>query len=489
MLSVECSPGFPSKRRPEPMSQIPPPPPGERVPLKAKFAWALGSLGDNYASQTLTQLVTPFYNIALGVPAELIAKAMSIPRFIDSFADPTIGYLSDNSRSRFGRRRPFILAGAIPLAILAYCLWLPDGGWSKQSLALYLAVSTFVYYLAYALFIVPYRALGFEITSDYNERTRVQGWGMIFGLVGGLGIPWLYKLALVFGGADPNAKTYAPEVMLQGTRWVGLCVAVIILITCSAPAFLCRERVLPGTQEKISIWDALVQTLRNWPFFNMLFARTLVLIATFAVSAIGTPLIIYYLFAGNQSEAATLQAVAGNLLFAGAGIGIPFNTWMSARIGKRHAFIVCLLVASLGCLSQFFTMKPEHAYWILASNFVLGFGLQGVWLMCQSMVADVCDEDELRTGRRREGIYGAAYALLEKLGVSAGFFLAGTVATICGYSAGTPSPEVLHRMWLAAIFIPIGGMLLAALLIALYPLTHARMTEIRAELDARKAGG
>ena len=468
------------------MSELPTPPNTDRVPLKAKFAWALGSLGDNYASQTLTQLVGPVFNVALGVPAELIAKALSLPRYLDSFADPTVGYLSDNARTRWGRRRPFILAGAIPLAILSFVLWLPGPNWSHSALAWFIGIATLFYYLAYALFIVPYRALGFELTSDYNERTRVQGWGMVFGLVGGLGIPWLYKLALVFGGADPHATTYAPEVMLHGVRWVGLGVAIIILITCSAPAFLCREKVQTAVQEKISIRDALVQTLRNWPFFNMLFARTLVLIATFAVSAIGTPLIIYYLFGGNQSQASTLQGFAGNLLFAGAGIGIPFNTAMSSRIGKRHAFIVCLAIASIGCLSQFFTMKPEHAYWILASNFVLGFGLQGVWLMCQSMVADVCDEDELRTGRRREGIYGAAYALLEKLGVTTGFFLAGTVATICGYSAGVPSPETLHKMWLAAIFVPVAGMVLAALLIALYPLTHRRMVEIRSELDARK---
>src|SRR4051812_32015832 len=91
-------------------------PASERVPMRAKLAWALGSLGDNYASQTLTQLVNPVYNIALGVPATMIASALSIPRIIDSFADPTVGYLSDNSRSRWGRRRPFILAGAIPLA-------------------------------------------------------------------------------------------------------------------------------------------------------------------------------------------------------------------------------------------------------------------------------------------------------------------------------------------------------------------------------------
>jgi len=459
----------------------------DRVPLRAKLAWALGSLGDNYASQTLTQLITPVYNVALGVPAETIAKALSLPRYLDSFADPTIGYLSDNAQTRWGRRRPFILAGAIPLAILAYCLWLPGQGWSKSSLAWFISGATLLYYIAYALFIVPYRALGFELTSDYNERTSVQGWGMIFGLVGGLGIPWLYKLSLVFGGADPSATQIPPDVMLNGVRKVGLGVAAIIFVTCAAPAFLCRERLHGTAQEKISILNALQETLKNRPFFNMLFARSFALISTFAVTAIATPLMIHYLYGGNQSQASTLQGFAGNLLFAGAAIGIPFNTSMSARLGKRHAFIVCLATASAGCLSQFVTYQPEHPYWILLSNFILGFGLQGVWLMCQSMVADVCDEDEVRTGRRREGIYGATYALLEKLAVTTGFYLAGTIATVCGYSAGVPSPDVLHKMWLASILVPVAGMILAALLIWFYPLTHQRMLEIRHRLDERKA--
>jgi glycoside/pentoside/hexuronide:cation symporter, GPH family len=423
----------------------------------------------------------------LGVPASAIANALSLPRYLDSFADPTIGYLSDNACTRWGRRRPFILAGAIPLAVLAYCLWLPGLAWSKSALAWYISGATLLYYLAYALFIVPYRALGFELTSDYHERTRVQGWGMVFGLAGGLGIPWLYKLALVFGGVDPQATKIAPEVILHGVRWVGLGVAVIILITCSAPALLCRERLQGRAQEKISILPALTETLKNWPFFNMLFARTFALIATFAVTTIGTPLMIYYLYGGNQSQASTLQGCSGDLLFAGAGIGIPFNTWMSARLGKRHAFVVCLALAGAGCFSQWLTYRPEHPYWILASNFLLGFGLQGVWLMCQSMVADVCDEDEVRTGRRREGIYGATYALMEKLGITTGFYLAGVIATICGYSAGIPSAEVLHRMWLAAILVPVFGMLLSGLLILCYPLTHQRMREIRRKLDARHA--
>lgn len=465
------------------------PPPSfapDRVPSKSKLAWALGSLGDNYAAQTITQLATPVYNVALGVPATMLANAVAVPRLLDMFADPTVGYLSDNAHTRWGRRRPFILAGAIPLAVLMVALWMPGEDWSSTTLVIYFAIATFLYYLAYALFIVPYRALGFELTTNYNERTRVQGLGMIFGLIGGLGIPWLYKIVLLLGGAVPGMENPPADLVLRGVFWTSLAVALVILITCSAPAVLCRERVQTKPPSPISIRDAVVETLKNRPFFNMLFTRTIVQIATFALTGISTPLVIYYLFDGNQEQASTLLGISGNCLFAGAAIGIPFNTWMSSVIGKRLAFVVCLCIAAVGSTSQFWTYRPEHPYWILPSNFILGFGVQGVWLMCQSMVGDVCDEDELRTGRRREGIYGASYALMEKLGTNVGFLAGGLVAGWCGYIAGQPSAEVLHRMWLAVVFIPGLAMLLGGFLIWWYPLSRRRMAEIRAELDQRE---
>lgn len=461
-------------------------PRSDRVSVREKIAWALGSLGDNYASQLLTQLATPVYNVALGVPAELLAKALSIPRVIDSFADPTVGYLSDNSRSRWGRRRPFILAGAIPLALLSFALWLPGEAWSHRKIAAFLGIVTLFYYLAYALFIVPYRALGFELTSDYNERTRVQGWGMMFGLIGGLGIPWLYRLALAFGEAGAGPSQSLATIAAHGAKWAGLCVAGVILVACSAPAFLCRERISADSQRRIAILDALRETAKNRPFMIMLLARTFALVTIFAITTINTPLLIYLLFGGDQAQGSSLQGFAGNAQFIGAAIGLPFITASSARFGKRHGYVISLVLASAGYLSQWFTLRAGHPYWLLASTFAIGFGTQGIWLMCQSMVADVCDEDELRTGRRREGIYGATYALLEKLGVTGGVYFAGTVATLCGYQAGVPSAEMLEKMRLATIFVPILGLAASAVVIWRYPLTHRRMIEIREQLDARK---
>jgi GPH family glycoside/pentoside/hexuronide:cation symporter len=171
--------------------------------------------------------------------------------------------------------------------------------------------------------------------------------------------------------------------------------------------------------------------------------------------------------------------------FLGAAIGVPVHTLISSKIGKRAAYLVCLAVTALGTASQWFTFNQTHPYQVLFSAFLFGVGIQGVWLMCQSMAADVCDEDELRTGTRREGLYGAGYALAEKLGVTAGFSLAGLIATACGYSAGTPSESTLQAMRLSLIAIPLVGFALGAFLILRYPLSPKRLAAIRSQLDLK----
>ena len=450
------------------------------VPIRQKLAWALGSLGENYASQLISALVSPVYNIALGLPAAFMAQALAIPRFLDSFAEPAVGFLSDRTQSRWGRRRPFILAGALPLAVLGFFLWLPAPDWSQTRLALYLGFITLGYYLAYAVFVVPYRALGLELSADYNERTRVQGLGMLFGLIGGLGIPWLYKLCLFFGNVPASSGRDTAPMVLDGARQVGAWAALLIFVCCSAPAFFCRESA--RSQNPLSLRNAVVETLRNRPFRIMLLSRTFVLAATFSTTTIYTPLLIHYLFGGDQDRASTLQGLAGNISFLGAALGVPVHTFVSSKIGKRAAFLICVATAAVGTASQWFTFQQAHPYRVLFSAFLFGVGIQGVWLMCQSMAADVCDEDELRTGTRREGLYGAGYALVEKLGVTAGFSLAGLVAAGCGYSAGTPSPSTLQAMRLALIAFPLLGFALGALLILRYPLSQKRMSEIRSQL-------
>jgi len=187
-------------------------PPPDRVPFRAILALSFGSLGSCYVLFSINNLAFPIYNLALGVSAVKLGWAMALPRVIDAFFDPLIGWLSDNTRSRWGRRKPYIVAGAFPLALFTVLLWLPPSKAGPDVIFWYFLVISIFYYLAYSVCVVPLSALGFELSNDYNERTRIMGWGSIIALLGGLSTPWLYKLTLlpVFGGDE-----------VAGVRWIG----------------------------------------------------------------------------------------------------------------------------------------------------------------------------------------------------------------------------------------------------------------------------
>lgn len=459
-----------------------------RLPRRTKFTWALGSLGDNYAGNTISQLKDPVYTVALGVPPELVGWALSLPRLLDAFFDPLVGHWSDNWRGRWGRRRPFIFLGAIGLGLTMALLWLPPAGpgWSQMMLAGYFLFATTLFYGAYSVFLVPYRALGLELTSDYHERTRLQGWGMMVGLVGGLGLPWLYKLTLVFGGGTAGASGASPEVILTGARWVGGGVGLLILLTCLVPAIATREVAVVSSASPPTLRQALKGTLRNRPFLYMLGMNFFAIIGMYATVTSALLLSIYFLFQGDQDAAANLTGGVGMAQMIGSLVGVPVNTAISIRVGKRGAALASLAVGAAGFASLALTLLPAHPYWAIASYFLIGWGMQGVWLMSATMNADVCDSDELATGHRREGMYGAVFALEQRIALAFAALLGGYLVGRCGFlTSEFPSVETLLQLRVTLIATPLVGLSLAAACILLYPLSRSRVMEIQAMLTAR----
>lgn len=462
------------------------------LPLRTKFTWALGSLGDNYAGNTIGQLKDPVYTVALGVPPELTGWALSLPRLLDAFFDPVVGLWSDGARGRWGRRRPFIFVGAIALGLAMVLLWLPpaDRGWSHWALAGYFLAASMLYYAAYSIFLVPYRALGLELTSDYHERTRLQGWGMMVGLIGGLGLPWLYKLTLLIGGAGEGGGTDPAEAILTGARWVGGGVGLLILVTCMVPALACREKTAVHPGPKLRLLPALVATLRNRPFAHMLGMNFFATVGMYSPVTVSLLLSIFFLFQGNQGDAATLTGYLGMAQMLGSLAGVPVNTAISVRLGKRGTALVSLAIGSAGFASLWWTLLPAHPYWALISNILIGWGMQGVWLMSATMNADVCDGDELVTGFRREGLYGAVFALEQKIAFAVAALLGGYLTERCGYVAATqPAADVLAQLRVTLIATPLIGLGLAAVVIALYPLSRVRLHAIQEALAHRHAVG
>ncbi len=381
-------------------------PPRDRVPYRSLFAWSIGSVGSTYAMASINSLALPIYNIALGVDAVKLGWAMSLPRIIDSFFDPWLGWRSDNTRTRWGRRRPYIVAGALPLALLALFMWIPPVRFGPNVLFWYFLGVSILYYLAYSICYVPQAALGYELSTDYHERTRVMGWMSYFGLLGGLGMPWLYHLTLLprFGGNE-----------VAGVRWVGGMLAVVIFCASIAPGLFCRERVATSSVPAIGLIDCCRLTWRNGPFRVLVSATVLTVIITTMVS----PCLYYvdiYEICGGKEKAGVVLGWVGTVATLAAFAGVPFNTWLSKLFGKRSAGLICIGVTALGYGLYAVTLTPLHPYRQIISSFVVAWGIQGVWIMVYSMTADVCDYDEIASGHRREAFYGSVMGVSLEVG-------------------------------------------------------------------------
>lgn len=447
------------------------------VSISRCIAWGAGGGADSLMMNGINQLVLPIYNVGLGLDALLVGLAQTIPRCIDALFDPLLGNISDNTRSRWGRRRPYIFAGAVGCAVCFAVLWLPSRHWGQGALFSFLLAASILYYLFYSLFIVPYTALGFELTTDSNERTRVLAWRVYFSLAFGLCVPWLYKLALhpALGGNE-----------LSGMRVIGPVVGAVILLAGIAPAIFCRERLQALVQTKIHFLRATACTFRNRPFLALVSLNLIVKLGLFAVGPLAFYLNVYYVCGGDKGRAATLVGIGGTLMMLSGFVGLKLITWLSVPMGKRPAMVLCLLVGILAYVSFWWAYSPIYPWAQFAPTMVIGAALNGAWLLLSSMLSDVCDEDEFETGLRREGMYSAVFSFMEKVGFASAGVLTGLVLKLSGYLDGQmPSDGVMWNMRMLFIAGQCAGLLLGLAALSFYPLTASRMRELRAALDER----
>jgi len=444
--------------------------------MRTKVGWGFGGMADTYAWYGLTALAMPIYNIGYGVDSVLVGYALAIPRVVDAVTDPLMGNISDNTRTRWGRRRPYVMAGAILCAILFPLLWMPpfasDGG--KFGYFLTMLV---LFALGYTVFSVPYTALGYEFTTDYDEKTRALAWKLYIGVIAGFTIQWLYKLTVldIFGGDET-----------VGIKYVSVAVALVILGTGIMPAIVCREKAFVLTQQKISLKAAFGSTFKNRPFGILMIAYVIILTALQSVGSLGLYVNIFYVAGGDKSMAGTIGGVFGSVMIVSSLAGMKLVGKISEHTSKRRALMIGLGLGVLGNVVLWYTMKPEHPYLQVIAAVFLGMGIQGAWLMIDSMVADVCDEDEVRTGVRREGMYGAVKGFAQKAALSVTSVLSGYALAIAGYEESVePSLAVVIRMKAILIGSQMVGLTGGVLLVLAYPLSRARAERNRTILLER----
>lgn len=455
-------------------------PPEDRVPFLEKTSWGIAGFADTMMTNGINYLVQLIYVVEMGIDPIWIGYAIALPRFFDAITDPIIGNFSDNFRSRWGRRRPLIAIGALMSALTFALVWMPPLGWGKNFIFYYFLVMSLLYYLGYTIFAIPNNALGFEMSRDYHERTRIQAFKAFFGGVGGFLLPWLYKLSQneLFGG-DP----------VQGVRYVACGTGVLILITALMPAIFCREKVEIESQPKINLYHAFALTLQNKVFLLLSVAVFLVLLGLNLVGPFSTHINLSHVTQGDKDLLATLTGWGGTLYAALSIASLWPITWISTRIGKKKTLIGGLLMATVSSLMSWFLYTPQYPYLHLVCLALSAPGLGACWLLGASMLADICDIDDLHSGLRREGMFGAVYAFIFKAGMALVTILAGYMLSASGFNEEltiqTPETVTLMRVYFAIIpALTIGT---AIVCMIYYPITEEKAYEVREALKKRQA--
>lgn len=453
-----------------------------RTTQTEKLALGAGSLAAFIGYTGVATLAIPVYQMTLGVNPVYLGLALGVPRLWEAFADPMMGNLSDNVRSRWGRRRPFIAGGAVAMGILYALIWLVSPAWSDAQKLAYVTVMSVLFYTAYTVFSVPYSSLTYEIAPDYHERTAVMAHCSFFQKVGELGYQWIYPLsqvALLGGG-------------VLGIRAVGWIVGLALLTGVGLlPAWLVTERFrdTPTRRRRVEFWPTIRESLRLRPFVILLALLLLNIVMGMLTSNLDQYVLVYYLCGGDVAAGSTWKAVLSSG-YAIVGIAaIPPVVWISARLGKRNTLRAIYALTSLGGLAKWFVFRPGHPWLILLDPLLCGPIWVAANVLIGSMLADICDEDELRSGQRREGMFGAIHSWIQKTAVSLSFLGAGVLLTLSGFDRALGGAQPAHTfvamraLLCASTALPPLG---AIVLLRYYTLDARRAEQTRRQLAARQ---
>ena len=491
----------------------------------AIHAWGIGGIASYFMWEQF-YLINNIHTTVFKVSPIAIGWILASPRLFDGILDPILGHWSDNTHSRWGRRKPFLLFSAIIGAITASTLFWMSPEWAQWLKCAFLSFSAITLFIACGTYDMTYTAFGYELSEEYSDRSRIQSiksvyWSLM-GIVGGylIGLAsdpqatgdeilgsiqgWIAAIGRcwtwAFGGSawtpvlwnwwQSWRPTAAFDSEVTGFRVISGVISILIFVTVFFPLLFSKERYVKVNKEHVNLWKALKATLKCRPF-------VVILVINIASSAGTLPrnlffyIGVYSVCHGNKAE--YTNAMAGD--FAVWGFLFAIVVWWITKpitklIGKRVSFIGGAALALIQAVGTPFVATPGHIrlwFWFnlafLPISMVLGAPASGI-------MPDVCDIDELENGERREGLFTAVISFVSKMQISVmtiatGFFIAWT-----GYNAdygGNQPQEVLDRMrWMG--FTPLIAISAISFVVSCFmPITQKMMDQVRAELDKRHA--
>ncbi len=460
----------------------------DRVPFGQKAAFGAGHLVNNLLPGALG-VFSFFLLTAFGMDPFLAGLLGGLPRFFDAITDPIMGYISDNAKFKYGRRKPFIFVGAILSGLLFIVLWQLDPDKTQMYNFWYFLIFSLIYIVGNTIYSTPLIGLGYEMTSDYNERTRLMGFSQTIGQIAWMIVPWFWVLI-----ADPDLFATQAE----GVHKLAIVVGAICMVLGIMPALFCKEidNTHLSNRAEISFktlaknFKGLLQNMvlifKNKSFVKLCGATFLVFNGFQMVGSFSYFIIVFYMFNGSYALAGTWPAWFSTIsAISTAILIIPIITWMANKWGKRMAFIISTFISIIGYILKWWGFSPENPFMMFMPIPFMVFGIGGLFTLMMSMTADVCDLDELNNGMpRKEGTFGAIYWWMVKLGQGVALVLGGLVLKLVGFdqNATIQAAETITRLRIADITIPAITAALAIVIMWKYDLTEKKAREIKEEL-------
>ena len=418
-----------------------------------------------------TVFIPKFYASDLGVPLAVAANIILAVRLFDLFSDPVMGYISDRTHSRWGRRRPWIVA-AVPFMMAGiYMLYLPPAGAGATHMLVWMAVVS----LGTTLMLIPYYAWGAELSTDYNERSVITGARSMMGVVGSL----LAQLA-------PSLAFFLFAV--KGTEAVLEVVGITMLVVMPVCVFLTVTRVGESTdyvRSVMPIGEGIRLMLGNGPFKRLAAA----FLVSYTGLSITTPLYLFFIAFVLDAEELAIFMLA--IFYLSNLSAVPFWVWLSTKIGKHRAYVASF--ALIGLAHPFYLLLGEGDFWWMTPiTIATGFAAGGFAALPNSMKADVIDLDTMQSGENRAAAFFSIWSLLYKLPASFGPWIGLMGLALFGFQAAPDAvngpDELFGLSFLFAVF-PSLFYLLSGAIVWNYPITEARHKEMRAEMEAARLGG
>ena len=433
--------------------------------IGTKAAYGFGSVAYGVNNGGFDYFLLLFYSQVIGLDARLVGVAIIAALIIDAISDPIVGYWSDNLRSRWGRRHPFMLASAMPVALSYFLLWNPPAGWSQAGRFWYLLVLAVVIRTSMTFYETPSAALVPELTDDYVERSSLISYRSYFGWTGGNAVTvlmffFLFPVMATETIADGRFNRASYELM-------GIIASVLILASILVSVIGTRSRIRylkqPPPPRRITVatvFREIFETLSNRSFMALFIAALLGALATGLAASLAFYFYTYFWeFTSVQTGLITMG------VFIAAIIGFVMAPIITRRVGKKMGAMIIGVIAFLGAplpiILRLFDVLPENGtpfvFWFVFTAGVIDLGLIICFqILYTSMMADLVEQSELKTGRRSEGVFFSSVTFIRKSVQGFGLMLASLVLHWASFPTGAAVGDVPEEaVWrLGAYYAP-----------------------------------